>query len=186
MATTSIPKIKTVLDLVNALKANPTGVSFLKILRNIDIPIQEFERFYTWNDDHYTRNRLLRTDDFELVITCWEKGQSSPIHDYNSQESWIHPIQGCLKEERFLITSDGLEKVSSLLLGPTEFSYMVDSVDIHRYSNDYNGRSVSLHLYSRPVEQWTEYSQESGKGTLKNVQYDKVYSFNKEGVIQEF
>jgi len=50
---------------------------------------------------------LARTENFEVLLICWEKGQSSPIHDFNSQEAWIHPIVGKLREERFKINVDG-------------------------------------------------------------------------------
>jgi len=91
----------------------------LNIMGRVQLPTEEFERYYRWRDARYTRNVLSRTENFEVLLVCWEKGQSSPIHDFNSQEAWIHPIVGKLREERFKINVDGewLELVSNMMLG---------------------------------------------------------------------
>lgn len=135
-------------------------VRVLDIMRSIDIPREEFEHYYHWRDDRYARNLLARTADFELLLICWEKGQESPIHDFNSQEAWIHPVVGKLREERFKINyeEDRLEQVSNVILGTSEFSYM-NEVGIHRYSNAYEARSVSLNVYCKPVTQWKVYDE---------------------------
>src|SRR5690606_30719654 len=120
---TTIDKITTMEELVDALKNKPKEVGYLEIMKSIDIPLGEFERYYTWNDNHYTRNCLIKTDAYELLLICWEKGQTSPIHDYSSKEAWIHILQGELTEECFHKTENGLEQVSSVHLGPADFSY---------------------------------------------------------------
>ena len=126
----------------------------------MEIPTEEFERYYCWNDARYTRNLLARTEDFEALLVCWEQDQTSPVHDFNSQEAWINPLEGKLREERFKINvnSEKLELVSNMILGNEEFSYM-KQVAIHRYSNINKGRSVSLNIYCKPVTEWRVYDQ---------------------------
>ncbi len=184
METTSIT---TVAELVDTLKNKPAGSSYLNIMKNIEIPQREFERFYTWSDEHYTRNCLVRTDEFELLLICWEKGQESPIHDFDSHEAWIHPIHGQLTEERFRLYDNKLEKVSSVILGTSEFSFMTDPIAIHRYINSYESRTISLNLYAKPIGKWKEY-QASGEmtATSKDVSYDAVYQFDEDGSVISF
>ena len=132
-------------------KKDSTGV--LQIMKQVDIPREEYEKYYSWSDEKYARNVLERNNEFEILLICWEKGQLSPIHDFNSQEAWIHPVQGWIKEGRFKINPGddaSLEKVSSVLLGTDEYSYM-NQVGIHRYSNAYEVRPFSLNVYSKPV-----------------------------------
>ena len=147
-------------------------------MRLIDIPLAEFEKYYSWDDNRYARNVLARTNDFEVLLICWEKGQSSPIHDFNSQEAWIHPVQGWIKEERFK-TNEGegvkLEKLSSVLLGTSEYSYM-NHIDIHRYSNAYEGRSVSLNVYSKPVSEWKVYDEMTSSFEVKKTWKNKNFN----------
>ncbi len=179
-------KITNVQQLVEALKNKDQGISYLHIMSSIDIPEREYERFYTWKLSHYTRNCLVKTADFELLLICWEKGQQSSIHDFDSREAWIHPLRGRLTEERFRLKDGRLEKVSSVLLGTSEFSYMTDPIAIHRYTNSYESRSVSLNLYAQPIEKWNEYDEKTGKVVAKNVSYDAVYVFDEEGNIRSY
>ena len=179
----AISQIKTVKDLVKALKNKPEDESYLRIMQSIDIPENEFEKFFTWNSEHYTRNSLIHTDDFELLLVCWEKGQSSVIHDFASNAAWTHVIRGALRENKYKHGSHGLEKVSSVSLGTSDFSFMNHPINIHRYSNCYEARTVSLHLYAKPITKWTVYNEDTGASEEQQVAYDSVYHFDSEGNI---
>jgi cysteine dioxygenase len=154
----SITTIDQLVEQLTAMKKDHSRV--LDIMSLVEIPTEEFERYYRWDEARYTRNILARTDDFEVLLVCWEKGQKSPVHDFNSQEAWIHPIVGKLREERFKINihDERLERVSNMILGDEEFSYM-KQVAIHRYSNAFEGRSVSLNVYCKPVTEWRVYDE---------------------------
>lgn len=167
--------IETVDELIETLKNKKTNKSHLEIMKSIDIPIREFEKYYSWKKDSYARNCLLKTDDLELLLICYEKGQETPIHDFDSKQAWIHTIQGKLCEERFRVTEDcnGLEQLSSTTLGTNDYSFM-SQVGIHRYKNVYEARSVSLNLYCQPIEHWTQYN-ENGETEEVRVSYDSVY-----------
>ncbi len=49
--------------------------------------------------------------------------------------------------------------VSSVLLGPQEYSYVVEPTAIHRYTNGYEARTIRLNLYVKPIEKWREYNE---------------------------
>ncbi len=171
-------KIRTIPELIRSLKRCSEGSkSIIDVMLNLTIDREKFEEYYTWNPDRYTRNVLARNDDFEALLICWEKDQSSPIHDFNAQEAWIRPIEGKLREERFIINKekDKLDKVSNVVLGKSEFSYM-NQIGIHRYSNAYEGRSVSLNIYRSPVTEWhVYYNQESSYCTRVGIWENKNY-----------
>lgn len=167
--------IKTVDELIEVLEKKSSKNNYLEIMESIDIPIREFEKYYSWKRDGYARNCLIKTDDFELLLICYEKDQETPIHDFDSKQAWVHTIQGKLKEERFRISKDGnsLERLSAMTLGADDFSFM-SHVGIHRYKNIFESRSVTLNLYCEPIEQWTQYD-ENAKTTQVKVSYDSVY-----------
>ena len=170
-----ITTIKEMLEELANGKRSPMKV--LEVMKSTHIPTSEFEKYYSWDDDQYTRNVLMRNKELEVLLICWEKGQSSPIHDFNSQEAWIHPIVGQLREERYKINPGDdirLERVSSVLLGTDEYTYM-NQVGIHRYSNAYEARSVSLNIYSKPVTEWRIYEEETSNSTLKKPWENKSY-----------
>ena len=173
--------IRTVNQLVKALNnCSEDGDHVLDVTSRVQIPRTEFEKYFSWNDERYTRNVLARNDDFEVLLICWEQGQSSPIHDFNAQEAWIHPIEGMLREERFKINENDerLEKVSNMLLGNDEFSYM-NQIGIHRYSNAYKGRSVSLNIYRTPVSKWHAYDEDKSDSTMIETWEDKNFDLLK-------
>lgn len=170
--------ITTVEQLVQELsKCKEEGPHVLDVMKSTKISRTEFQRYYSWSDDKYARNVLARNDEFEVLLICWENGQSSPIHDFDAQEAWIHPVEGMLREECFKINpnDDRLEKVSSVLLGTDEFSYM-KQVGIHRYSNANNARSVSLNVYRKPVNKWQVYDESSSDCTVVDTWENKNYN----------
>ena len=180
MEAVSTKKITSVEQLIDALNRADEFNGYLHIMKLIDIDEREFEKYYTWNDEYYTRNCISKTDNYELMLICWEKGQRSPIHDFDSNEAWIHPIRGRLIEERFRLprNGEGLEKVSSVVLGPSEFSYMTEPISIHRYINIFDSRSVSLNLYSKPVTKWKVYNEKTGEYSEEPVFCDSFRQEN--------
>jgi len=170
-------KITTVPELVEALYSNKSSFCFLDIMKRVDISKPAYERYYTWSDDHYTRNCIAKSKEFELLLVCWEKGQFSPIHDFDSHAAWIHTIHGKLREERYRIRPDrkGVEKMSSVSLDELDFSYIGGKVGIHSYKNIYESRSISLILYVGPLEKWKEYELNSPETREVTVTHDSFH-----------
>lgn len=157
-------QIRTVEELIKALEKEPGTGGYLSILERASIPSELFLEYCTWNDKHYTRNCIARTDEFELLVICYEPGQSTSIHDYNTQEAWVHPIMGSVVEERFEPPTDGgLRKVSSAKLVTDSFSYLHNGRSIHRYINNTEERAATLNLYARPLIKWKVYDERSGE-----------------------
>ena len=173
-SSTVVNSINTIKELEDVLKeCNNKG--FLDIIEAIDIPYSEFEKHFTWKEENYTRNSLIRTNDYELLVTCWESGQESPIHDYDSRDVWVHIIKGQLKEEKFIMNKEGeLKRVSSVSLGNSDFSFLSGKLGLHRYINLSGDRSVCLVFFTQPLEKWNEYNPVSGEIIEKRVGYDNL------------
>ncbi len=60
--------------------------SFPKIIKSLAIPKEEFYKYATWNQDKYTRNCIIRTPSYELILLCWENKQETPIHEHGGQK----------------------------------------------------------------------------------------------------
>ena len=156
--------IRSIEELVSALRAGPGKKGYWEIMVRVAISSEQFEPYCTWNKKHYTRNCILRTEDFELLLICYEPGQRTSIHDYATQEAWIKPILGTIIEERFELGPDGLlRKVSSAKLDGSSFSYLHNGRSIHRYLNTNNERSITLNLYAKPLIKWKVYDESSGE-----------------------
>jgi len=157
-------RIRTIDDLIKALKKGPGRGGYLSILERAAVPSEHYLRFCTWNAKHYTRNCIARTDEFELLLICYEPGQRTSIHDYNTEEAWVHPIMGSVVEERFEPPGNGgLRKISSAKLVNDSFSYLHNGRSIHRYINNTEERAATLNLYARPLIKWKVYDERSGE-----------------------
>lgn len=170
--------ISNIPDLIEALN-KVEDQNYLPIMQEMNIPAESFQDYSVWKDEYPTRNCLAKTSNYELVIICWEKGQEGEIHDYNFQQAWIHPISGTIHEEKFIVDPQmgNLVRVSSVHLKKNDFSFMNKAGGIHKYSNANQGRSVSLHLYSRPLSSWRFYD-ESGESYTKETSYDGYFADN--------
>lgn len=157
--------------LIKALDEGPGPDGYLSILKANGPSMEELLPHATWNARHYTRNILVQREGYELLLICFEPGQRTSIHDYDSKDAFIHPVEGRLQEDRFLQTADGqLDLVSSTLLGTSDHSHMQGDHSIHRYVNVHNGRSMSLNLYAPPIRKWKVYDERSGRISTRRPQ----------------
>ena len=76
--------ITTVNELIDKLKQTKLE-NFPKLLSNLELDLESLEAFESWSTNSYTRNCLARCEEFELLLLCWEKGQSTPIHDHDGE-----------------------------------------------------------------------------------------------------
>ncbi|MCW5897745.1 MAG: cysteine dioxygenase family protein [Flavobacteriales bacterium] len=163
-------RIRTVEQLVKALHEAPMHKGYLRILERVDILPEAFDDLCTWHPKRYTRNCIARTDDFELLLICYEPGQRTSIHDYATEEAWVHPVRGTVVEERFEPGPGGnLRRVSAAKLDRDSFSYLHNGRSIHRYINDSGQRAVTLNLYARPLRTWKVYDERSGGSSIREA-----------------
>ncbi len=88
----TIPQtITTIPELTSAL-AESERTTFGKILRSLDLPLDELRAKGTWSQDHYTRNCIFENENFELILLCWEAGQATPVHDHGGEECFNQAI----------------------------------------------------------------------------------------------
>jgi cysteine dioxygenase len=156
----AMPAIRTVNELVQALKAGPGDEGYLNILRRVDIPSEEFSNFCRWNEKHYTRTCIARTEHFELLLICYEPGQRTSIHDYDTEEAWVRTVQGSIVEERFELDHKGdLVLLQTSILDQGSFSHLAHGHSIHRYTNAGSDRVATLNLYAKPLLKWKVYEE---------------------------
>lgn len=134
-----------------------------------------FEPFCSWSGQSYTRNCIVENEKFELILICWEKGQITPIHDHGGEECWVKVIQGELKETIYNLDEAGeLNAVKSTNAKTGDISYMIDFMGYHRLANGNDGRSMSLHLYAKPIRSCQAFDENTGKFMPRDLEYCTV------------
>lgn len=159
--------ITTIHDLVRELLRHRDPAAYAGILARYDVPSHDLEPYYRWNTRHYTRTCINRNDEFELLVICYEPGQRTSIHDYDSQTAWIHPVMGEIVEERYELLSDGtLKQAGELHLRPGKDDSLRNGTSIHRFTNRGPDRAVTLNLYAKPMRKWRVFDELTGTPTV--------------------
>lgn len=159
--------LTTIRDLLRELLRHRDPEAYGDILLRYAVPTRDLEPYFRWNTRHYTRTCIHRNEDFELLVICYEPGQRTSVHDYDSQRAWIHPVIGEVVEERFaLMPGDGLRRTSEVHRHPGEVDRISEGTAIRRFTNVGPGRAVTLNLYAKPMSKWRVYDERTGATTV--------------------
>ena len=166
--------LQTIEQLVTEL-TEEERTDYAQIIKSTAIPASEFLEHASWSKESYTRNCLVDCDELELILLCWEPGQVTPIHDHGGEQCWVKVVQGELKETIFHTCDAGdLNEVRSSVAKNGDVTYMVDFMGCHRLENVHKGRSMSLHLYAKPIRSCKLFDEELSKFVSKEMVYDTV------------
>ncbi len=146
---------------------------FNAIIHSVELSIDDFKKYSSWSNDCYTRNCIIDNDKFELILICWCEGHQTPIHDHGGEECWVKVIEGEFKETIYKKDEVGeLISVKSSISKANEVTYMKDFMGFHRLENIANKRSMSLHLYAKPIRNCNIFDEHSKTFVNKNMFYD--------------
>lgn len=166
--------IHSISELVIALSEGER-TTYSNIIHSLDIPLEDFKNYASWSLDCYTRNCIFECEKYELILLCWEPEQKTPIHDHGGEECWVRVIQGELKEVIFKIDEgDQLRSVKSEVSKINDVSYMIDFMGVHSLQNNTKQRSMSLHLYAKPIKTCNKYDEALGEWVNKTLSYTTI------------
>lgn len=167
--------IQSINELVTALSEGERS-DFNNIIRSIDISTSAFENCCSWSTDCYTRNCVYENEQFELILLCWEKGQVTPIHDHGGEECWVKIVKGEFKETIYKVCDEGnLQTIKSTVAKTGDVTYMIDFMGCHRLENLSNKRSMSLHIYAKPIRNCNAFDESLGEFVRKDLVYNTVF-----------
>jgi cysteine dioxygenase len=173
--------LQTVSELISTL-IEEEKLKYTTILESMKLPIAEFEKYATWSDSCYTRNCIAENEDFELILICWQKKQFTSIHDHGGEECWVYIIEGDFRENIYTESEkEKLQIVKTTDYRPGDIVYMIDFMGFHNLENRSNKKSMSLHLYAKPIKNCNVY--DSNKNTF--VQRELLYN-NVEEIHQSY
>ena len=165
-------KIDTLEKLIGQLNDCEKRKDYIQLAHALALDEDELKEFAFWDKDTYTRNCIKRTEDYELLLLCWEKGQETPIHCHNGEECWVYLSSGKIYEKRYQKDeNDQPYAVDELKMEDSGVSYMNDEMGYHKLRNLADGRSMTLHLYVQPIDQCSVYSEEEKKFIFKELDY---------------
>ena len=180
---------------LKALEDKPiTTARVSEFMAQMQFSQEALDPYLLWKPDVYTRNLIYRDDFFEILALCWQPGQRTPIHSHNGQLGWVTVVQGELvcRDYRFVRSqvakatapssgcpAGGSRPVEVELLASARFAAdgTVAVVDrrqtthqIENLETSHHG-SVSLHVYSKPIDSCVLFDETSRCCERRRLQY---------------
>jgi cysteine dioxygenase len=163
--------IKTIEDLIDTLETASSD-RFAQIIQQISITEDSLKHFATWLDEGYTRNCLMRNDDYEIILLCWDKGAKTAIHGHGGENCWVYQVSGTVEEIRYTNINDSINESERLALNPGRISFMHDRMGFHAIQNISNDKAMTLHIYASPIDRCMVYNDEKDCFEMKTMSYD--------------
>ena len=183
-------------EFVSALRQFPassfdTTPEILGFVREHPVRPETIDPYLCWDNQHYTRNLIEKTELFELVAICWEVGQQSSIHNHDQQNCWMAVPIGRLRVQNYRTLLEDV-KAGRCDIEPSDMVEMNSAnpvavnprEPVHKVFNprEFGTRAVSLHIYSRPFDHCVVYSEEQHTcGIIKlsyTTQFGKTSGIN--------
>jgi len=154
------------------------------LLNSFDFSAIDFKPFESWSSKKYTRNCMYRDVNFELILLCWEKDQETAIHGHDGEDCWIYLLEGEMEEVFYAIDDDRyLREKRSQKTFPKQVSFMNDRLGFHKLKNNFRGRSMSLHVYAKPIENCRSFDEVSQRFIKRTLHYDTFKQLISKDVI---
>ena len=179
---------------LRALEKEPiTTARVSEFMAQMQPPLGALAPYLYWNSERYTRNLIYRDPWFEVIALCWLPSQKTPIHSHNGQLGWLTILQGELvcRNYRFVRPADAKKMPSARSNEPAgrpvevelqcstkcEADGSVAVVDrrqtthqIENLEKSHHG-SVSLHVYSKPIDSCVLFDETSRCCERRRLQY---------------
>jgi len=172
------------LDLSREFERDPRGAHVARILSEYTATQDDWRRYAMFHPGMYTRNLVVRNENFEMLILCWSENQSSPIHNHAGQNCWMAVLEGSIEEAQFWPPAGNgtapLTVRSTKLYSPGRVAFINDDIALHRVRPTPGSRGISLHLYSKPIDVCNVYDEATGRVVETTLVYHSV-----EGIVSE-
>ena len=145
-------------------------------------------------DDHYARNLICRTTQFELLVLCWKPGQASTIHDHAGSLNVTRVYSGDLTSRSFRrrdgghgVATVGGAATGELPRGPVDLvdeqvlagagAAWVDRGEIHQLGNWSREGLITVHFYAPPLVDIVVYSTAEAHTEVQRLRYSLADDF---------
>ena len=151
---------------------------------------------YLFFDEHfYTRNLIYRDDLFEVLAICWESQQRTAVHTHNGQLCWMIMQRGGIQvvdykwlgcdhpEHQNVVGMDctaesehvKLDRIREVECSGGGQVVTADKLQtIHQLFNA-NERTVSIHIYSRPIDSCVAFDLKTQHCYRRQLSYFSQY-----------
>lgn len=163
--------IHTIEELIEALDASPAN-RFAQIVQRINIEEENLKAYASWEKGGYTRNCLMRSDAYEIILLCWDQGAKTAIHGHGGENCWVYQVDGSVEEIRYESFKESMQETQRRMLTPSKLTYMHDRMGFHAIQNVSGQRAMTLHIYASPIDRCRVYNDQKDCFEMKTMSYD--------------
>lgn len=106
----------------------------------------DYKKYLTFDETHYSRNYVYKSDLFEVLIIWWLPGQKTPIHGHPINWCYVKILSGNIEET--LYDKQSWKSFKKHLAEQGNILYNHDDLGLHTLENMSEYECVSLHIYS--------------------------------------
>ena len=165
-------------ELVKEFERDPRGARVARILGEYAERHDDWKRYAMFDADCYTRNLVERNEHYEMLVLCWNVGQKSPIHNHAGQNCWMGVLEGEIEETLFTPSVESGEgpliEGKSRVYTRGRVGFINDDVALHRVRPVAGHRGISLHLYSKPIDECLVYDETTGRVVSSRLVYHSI------------
>ena len=137
----ALEKLNKYLSDINIFKFNDDTLCKIKEILS-DIKLIDYSDYIKFSDVSYKKNYVLTNINFDIVIICWKKGQSTRIHDHPDNCCLVKLLEGHLIEEEY---NSDLVLINTNHLEPNQYANKKGKEILHKIIPDVD--SISIHIY---------------------------------------
>ncbi len=154
-----------------------------EVLRQGHLHRRAVEPFALLREGRYTRTLVYRDEDLEVLVLGWGPGARAPIHGHDGQECLLMTVAGELEVADYRLVAGGREPGYALVermgprrtLLPGALDHRNAEAELHSVrTGARSGFAISLHIYSRPIDNCLVYDPRRAHCELRQLHYDRV------------
>jgi sulfonate transport system ATP-binding protein len=154
-----------------------------EVLRQGQLHRRAVEPFALLQEGRYTRTLVYRDEDLEVLVLGWGRNARAPIHGHDGQECFLMTVAGELEVADYRLVAGGQEPGCALVertgprrtLLPGAMDHRNPEAELHSVRiGARSGFAISLHVYSRPIDNCLVYDSRRSSCELRKLRYDRV------------
>ncbi len=158
---------------------------YTTLLQKFDFDQINFKPFESWSNERYTRNCIYKDEQFEVLLLCWKSGQQTSIHGHDGEDCWVYMLEGEMTEVFYTLDSENyLREDRSHVIKPKQLTFMNDKLGYHKLMAGQKGRSVSLHIYARPIKECLSFDMDKKCFVMRKLFYDTHQESHLESLVR--
>jgi len=153
--------INSVSELIESLN-NCEKSSYQDVLENLELDLEDVKEYCIWDNNKYNRNLVYSSENYQLLILCWQQEQFSSIHNHGGKDCFMYVVNGSIQENIYQLNQNVLIACQENIYKKNSNSYIIDSMGMHSIKC-VSKQAATLHIYAKPIKKYNVFDPKENK-----------------------